>query len=84
MRVIDTFKMERPGLVKVGDVCEIREGQLPNSVFYYVVEPAVAMSGNLPLSERLLDSNGNVIAKGKIADIKETDRGYYLTVEFED
>ena len=84
MRTIEGFKMERPGLVQVGDVCDIREGSLPNSVFYYVVEPAVAMSGNIPLSERLVDKNGDVITKGKITDIKETDRGYYLTVEFED
>ncbi len=84
MRTIDTFKMERPGLVKVGDIMDIREGSLPNSVFYYVVEPAVAMSGNLQLSERLLDRNGQVITKGRIADIKETDRGFYLTVEFEE
>ncbi len=84
MRTLGDFKMERPGLVKVGDVVDIREGTLPNSVFYYVAEPAVAMSANIPLSERLVDHDGNVITKGKVTDIEETDRGYYLTLEFED
>ncbi len=76
--------MERPGLVKVGDEVDIREGALPNSVFYYVAEPAVAMSANIPLSERLLDHNNEVITRGKVVQIDETDRGYYLTLEFED
>ncbi len=84
MRIIDNFKMERTGLVKVGDKVDIREGSLPNSVFYYVVEPAVAMSGNFNLGERLTDANGAVITTGIIKDIKETDRGYYLSVEFDD
>ncbi len=84
MRIIDNFKMERTGLVKVGDKVDIREGSLPNSVFYYVVEPAVAMSGNFSLGERLTDASGAVITTGVIKDIKETDRGYYLSVEFDD
>ncbi len=84
MITLGNFKMERPGLVKEGDVCEIREGALPNSVYYYVVEPAVAMSANIPLSERLLDHEGNVITKGTVKEIEETDRGYYLTMEFEE
>lgn len=70
------FKMERPGQAVVGQSVEIREGTLPNSVFYYVIEPAVAMSGNYPLRERLLARSGEVI------DIKENERGYYVTVEF--
>lgn len=83
MRVIDNFKMERTGLIEVGDVVELREGSLPNSVFYYVIEPAVAMSGNFSLGERLVDNSGSVITKGKVTDIRQTDRGYYVTVETE-
>lgn len=71
------FKMERPGLVSVGDVVEIREGNLPNSVFYYVIEPAVAMSGNFKLGDRLLER------KGTVTDIIENDRGFYVTVSFD-
>ncbi len=83
MRSIDSFKMERTGLIQVGDVVELREGSLPNSVFYYVIEPAVAMSGNFSLGERLLDASGKVIKSGKVTDIRETDRGFYVTVETE-
>ena len=70
------FKMERQGLVEVGQEVEIREGNLPNSVFYYVIEPAVAMSGNFPLGERLFARTGTV------TDIKENARGFYVTVAF--
>ena len=75
MRTME-FKMERPELAKVGQEVEIREGTLPNSVFYYVIEPAVAMSGNFSLGERLLERTGI------ITDIKENDRGFYVTVSF--
>ena len=70
------FKMERANLVNVGQEVDIREGTLPNSVFYYVIEPAVAMSGNFPLGERLFER------KGTVTDIKENDRGFYVTVTF--
>ena len=76
MRTME-FKMERPDLAKVGQEVEIREGTLPNSVFYYVIEPAVAMSGNFSLGERLFER------KGIITDIKENKRGFYVTVSFE-
>ncbi len=72
------FKMERPGLVNVGQVVDIREGYLPNSVFYYVIEPAVAMSGNFPLGERLFAKAGT------ITEIAEEPRGFYVTVSFEE
>ena len=72
------FKMERPGLVSVGQEVDIREGNLPNSVFYYVIEPAVAMSGNFPLGERLMER------KGTVTDIKENERGFYVTVTFQE
>lgn len=72
------FKMERPELAKVGQEVEIREGILPNSVFYYVIEPAVAMSGNFSLGERLF------ARKGIITDIKENARGFYVTVCFDE
>lgn len=71
------FKMERQGLVEVGEEVEIREGKLPSS-YYYVVEPAVAMSGNYTLSERLKCN------KGVITKIAQEEKGYYITVEFDE
>ncbi len=72
------FKMERPGQVELGQVVDIREGYLPNSVFYYVIEPAVAMSGNFSLGERLFARTGTV------TEIAEEPRGFYVTVSFEE
>ena len=71
------FKMERPDLVHEGDVVEVEEGQLPSS-WYYVIEPAVAMSGNIPITQRLKTRTG------KITHIKSTNIGFYLTVVFDE
>ena len=69
------FKMERPDLVKEGDIVQITEGELPSS-YYYTIEPAVAMSGNIPHIERLKSK------EGKIVEVDASEVGYYLTVEF--
>ncbi len=72
------FKMERPDLVHEGDVVEVVEFPLPTS-WYYLIEPAVAMSANIPLTERLKTN------KGKIIKIEESsDVGWYLTVQFDE
>lgn len=73
----EDFKMERSGLVNIGDKVAITEGKLPNA-WYYTVEPAVAMSGNYAFRERIKSTEGIV------KDIKETDRGFYITVEFDE
>ena len=69
------FKMERPGGLEVGQAVTVSEGVLPSS-FYYTIEPALAMSGNYKLRERLESREGTVV------DIKETPRGFYVTVSF--
>lgn len=76
MREMD-FKMERENLVQVGEQVRITEGILPSS-WYYVVEPAIAMSGNYTFRERLKSREGIV------KEIKQTPRGFYVVVEFDE
>ena len=71
------FKMERPGLVEVGQVVQVSESVTPFNV-NYTIEPAVAMSGLFKLNERLKSDHGTVKA------IEENDRGFYVTVLFEE
>ncbi|MCR5216257.1 MAG: hypothetical protein K6C69_04925 [Lachnospiraceae bacterium] len=71
------FKMERPGLVAEGDSCEVSEGRLP-SAWYYTIEPAVAMSYNVPLNQRLK------VNTGVITKVEHKATGYYVTAEFEE
>lgn len=71
------FKMERENLVQIGDTVKITEGVLPSS-WYYVVEPAVAMSANFSFRERLK------AREGVVKEIKQTPRGFYVVVAFEE
>lgn len=71
------FKMERPGLLEVGDRVTVTEGVLPSN-YYYTIDPALAMSGNFPFRERML------AREGVVTGIVENERGYYVTAEFEE
>lgn len=71
------FKMERSGLVKEGDMVTVTEGVLPSN-YYYTIDPALAMSGNIPFRERLRAKNGKVVS------VIENERGFYVTVEFDE
>ena len=71
------FKMERTGLLEEGEVLPITEYALSNS-YYYVLGRSFAMSGNYTTLERIKAKEGKVI------DIKETPKGFYVTVEYED
>jgi hypothetical protein len=70
------FKMERPGLLKEGDEITVTEGLLPSN-YYYTIDPALAMSGNVPFRERML------ARKGKVIRVVQNERGFYVTAEFE-
>ncbi len=71
------FKMERPGLVEKGQVVDVSESITPVNV-NYMIEPAVAMSGLFKFNERLKSR------KGVVKEIVENDRGFYVTVEFDE
>ncbi|MBD5479568.1 MAG: hypothetical protein HDR11_08655 [Lachnospiraceae bacterium] len=71
------FKMERPGLLTVGQKITVTEGVLPSN-YYYTIDPSLAMSGNFPFRERMLAREGVVL------DIEEKERGFYVTAQFED
>jgi hypothetical protein len=71
------FKMEREGLLEEGQKVSITEGVLPSN-YYYTIDPSLAMSGNYPFPERLLAREGTVKA------IRELERGFYVTVEFDE
>lgn len=76
MRTIE-FKMERQGLVSVGDEVTIieREG---TSSYSYIIDPAVAMSGCFSSRDRIKSPTGIV------KDIRENARGFYVIVDFDE
>ncbi|MBR1770597.1 MAG: hypothetical protein IJ747_01045 [Lachnospiraceae bacterium] len=71
------FKMERPGLLEVGQTITVTEGLLPSN-YYYTIDPSLAMSANIPFPERLVSKDGVVV------DIVENARGFYVTAEFDE
>lgn len=75
MREVE-FKMERQGLVHVGDKVEIIERE--GVTYSYIIEPAVAMSGCFPVRDRIKSREGIV------KDIRENDRGFYVIVSFDE
>ncbi len=73
----EAFKMERTGLLEIGEVLPVTEGRLPSS-YYYTLGKAYAMSANYAVSERIQSKEGTVV------DIRETPKGYFVTVEFDE
>lgn len=71
------FKMERQGLLEVGQKVTVTEGALPSN-YYYTIDPSLAMSANIPFRERLTSR------EGVVTDIVENARGFYVTAEFDE
>ena len=75
MRTME-FKMERPGLLTVGQKITVTGGVLPSN-YYYTIDPSLAMSGNIPFRNRML------AREGIVTDIIENERGFYVTAQFD-
>ena len=73
----ELFKMERKGLVEEGQEVRVTE-RVNGSLYSYIVEPSVAMSGIYRSNQRIQS------ATGVIREIHENERGYYLVVGFEE
>lgn len=73
----EMFKMERSGLVTEGQEVDVTE-RVNGSLYSYIVEPSVAMSGIYRSNQRIQSS------KGIIREIRETERGFYLIVGFDE
>ena len=71
------FPMERRGLLEPGDEVTGTEGVLPSN-YYYVIDPALAMSANIPFRNRLKSRTGVV------TDVVENARGFYVTAQFDE
>lgn len=71
------FKMERSGLLEVGQDVTVTEGILPTS-YYYTIDPSLAMSANYELRQRLKTKNGVV------KSIEERPAGYYVIAVFDE
>lgn len=71
------FKMERQNLLNIGDILPVTESKLPNS-YYYTLGKSFAMSANYSTLERLKST------EGKVVDIQETGKGFFVTVEFDE
>lgn len=73
----ELFKMERKGLVVEGQKVDVTE-RVNGSLYSYLVEPSVAMSGIYRSNQRIQSK------EGVIKEIRETERGFYLLVAFEE
>lgn len=73
----EQFKMERKGLVEEGQEVKVTE-RVNGSLYSYIVEPSVAMSGIYRSNQRIKSETGI------INQIKETERGFYLIVGFDE
>ena len=71
------FKMDRPNLLKEGDHVTVTKGVLPSN-YYYTIDPSLAMSGNYPFYQELKTNEGTV------KEVISNDRGFSVTVEFDE
>ncbi len=63
------FKMERPGLLEAGQEITVTEGLLPSN-YYYIIDPALAMSANIPFRYRLKSRRGVVRSEEHTSELQ--------------
>ena len=73
----ELFKMERKGLVTEGLQVKVTE-RVNGRLYSYLVEPSVAMSGIYRSNQRIKSDTG------VNNEIRETERGFYLVVGFDE
>ena len=73
----EKFKMERQGLIQVGDKVKISEF-LSATNYSYIIEPAVAMSGCYRNADRIRSK------EGIIKSIEQTPRGFIVPAELDE
>ena len=79
MAVSVEFKMEREGLLNVGDEVDVEEEKLltlQGMMVYYTIIPALAMSNNMPQSKALKEFHG------RVTKIVPSGSASFVTVEF--
>ena len=75
------FRMERPDLLKVGDQVHVSESvltTLQGRMYYYTIDPALAMSKNIPAKDKLECFEGTVV------EIEDKGALWNIWVEFDD
>ena len=71
------MRMERENLVSPGDRIHVSEGKLPET-WYYTIEPAVAMSANYSVRERLK------VFDGVVEEVRTDESGFTVVAAFEE
>lgn len=64
-------------MLEAGQEITVTEGVLPSN-YYYTIDPALAMSANIPFRSRLTSR------RGVVTDVIENARGFYVTAEFDE
>ena len=73
------FRMERAGLIQVGDRVRLKEdtsSTMAGTIYYYTIRDAVAMSNNTKKRLRNLE--------GTVRSIEEKESSWTVTVEVEE
>lgn len=74
---VEEFKMDRQNQVEIGQTVTITERNTI-AFYYYIIVPAVAMSGNFAFNKRIKST------EGVVKDIRFNEKGCFVDVEFDE